>query len=254
MNNHLQYYKFFLSVVIYSLTFTWSISCRRDETLKNRDFKTLREKMVFEQIENRSISDTAVIQAMKKVERHRFVLNEFQKFAYDDTPLPIGSGQTISQPYIVAYMTEAIHPQKNHKVLEIGTGSGYQAAVLAEIVDSVFTIEIIPELGNRAKQILDSLGYDNVLVKIGDGYNGWTEHAPFDAIVVTAAFDSIPPPLTNQLKEGGKLIMPVGSSHEVQVLKLIEKKDNSLTTKELLPVRFVPLQRDSFKEAHENYK
>src|SRR5690606_3580213 len=163
------------------------------------------------QIEARGIKDEATLQAMRTVERHHFVPEAYRNNAYDDRPLPIGHGQTISQPYIVAYMTATIEPQPDFKVLEIGTGSGYQAAVLAEIVDEVYTIEIIPELGEAASQRFEALGYENVHTKIADGYYGWEEHAPFDAIIVTAAAEYIPPPLVQQLKEDGKMMIPVGS-------------------------------------------
>ena len=165
------------------------------------------------------------------------------RMAYDDGPLSIGYGQTISQPYIVAYMTEIIEPKPNHKILEIGTGSGYQAAVLAEIVDSVYTIEIVTELGETATDRLQELGYDNVKVIKADGYNGLEEQAPFDAIVVTAASEHIPPSLIRQLKEGGKMVIPVGSPFLVQTLMLVEKKEGKIATSSLMPVRFVPFTR-----------
>jgi len=163
--------------------------------------------------------------------------------AYNDGPLPIGYGQTISQPYIVAYMTEAIDPKPGQKVLEIGTGSGYQAAVLAEIVDSVYTIEIITELYKSSEKRLSELGYKNVLCRNADGYYGWKKFAPFDAIIVTAAAEHIPPPLIEQLKDGGKMIIPVGSPFLNQTLILVEKSGEEITTTSLLPVRFVPFTR-----------
>ena len=202
-----------------------------------------RLKMVSYQIENRGISDNATLEAMRKVKRHLFVPIGSVDYAYDDRPLSIGYGQTISQPYIVAYMTEILEPKPNYKVLEIGTGSGYQAAVLAEIIDSMFTIEIIKELGMSARERLKRLGYDNVYQKIADGYYGWEEHAPFDAIVVTAASEFIPPPLIEQLKDGGKMIIPVGSPFMVQTLMLIQKEGDKFTTTSLMPVRFVPFTR-----------
>ena len=181
---------------------------------------------------------------MRSVPRHLFVPEDRRRQAYEDHPLPIGYGQTISQPYIVAYMTELIEPRASHRVLEIGTGSGYQAAVLAEIVDSVYTIEIVPELAESAAERLDRLGYDNVRVRQADGYFGWEEHAPFDAIVVTAAAEHIPPPLVAQLKDGGRMVIPVGSPFRTQTLMLVEKgRRGRVTTKSLAPVRFVPFRR-----------
>lgn len=202
-----------------------------------------RTGMVKEQIEARGISDPAVLGAMRSVERHLFVPESMRSGAYDDNPLPIGFGQTISQPYIVAYMTQAVNPGPGHRVLEIGTGSGYQAAVLAEIVKKVYTVEIIGELGKTAHARLKNLGYANVETKIADGYYGWEDAAPFDAIVVTAAAGYIPPPLINQLKDGGRMIIPVGSPFMVQMLTLVEKKGDEITTEGLMPVRFVPFRR-----------
>lgn len=201
-----------------------------------------RKKMVREQIRARGIEDESTLEAFLKVPRHIFVPNEYKSWAYSDRPLPIGYGQTISQPYIVAYMTEIIEPEKNHKVLEIGTGSGYQAAILAEIVDQVYTIEIIPELGELSKKILEE-NYDNVSVKIADGFYGWEEKGPFDAIIVTAAAEYIPPPLIKQLKEDGKMIIPVGSMYMVQQLILVEKSEGEILTQNLMPVKFVPFTR-----------
>lgn len=209
----------------------------------NDDFARLREAMVRTQLEQRGVKDKSTLQAMRKVERHLFVPERQIANAYNDSPLPIGYGQTISQPYIVAYMTEVVQPKRHHRVLEIGTGSGYQAAVLAEIVEEVYTIEIIKELGTSAADRLSRLGYENIRVKVADGYYGWEEHAPFDAIVVTAAAEHIPPPLVDQLKEGGKMIIPVGSPFFVQTLMLVEKKGGKITTRSLMPVRFVPFRR-----------
>ncbi|PTX14212.1 protein-L-isoaspartate(D-aspartate) O-methyltransferase [Pontibacter mucosus] len=209
--------------------------------LQNQDnFQEKRERMVKQSIEARGISDKAVLKAMRTVERHLFVPPDQVAYAYEDNPLPIGSGQTISQPYMVAYMTEVIRPKPHMKVLEIGTGNGYQAAVLAEIVQQVYTVEIIPELGKSAAQRLKELGYENVEVKVGNGYHGWEEHAPFDAIVVTAAAEAIPPPLVAQLKDGGRMVIPVGPQNGTQTLLLLEKKKGKVTTQRLLPVLFVP--------------
>jgi len=206
-------------------------------------FAGAREQMVQDQIVARGIKDSATLLAMRKVPRHEFVPPELIGYAYDDTPLPIGSEQTISQPYIVAYMTESINPQKDQKILEVGTGSGYQAAVLAEIVDSVYTIEILPELAETASERLKQLGYRNIKVRCGDGYAGWEEAAPFDAIIVTAAAEDIPQPLIEQLKDGGIIVIPVGSMMSIQALTIVKKRGNDLEKKTVLPVRFVPLIR-----------
>ncbi len=206
-------------------------------------FERDRNAMVRSQIRARGIRDHATLEAMRSVPRHLYVPAAQMRFAYHDRPLPIGYGQTISQPYIVAYMTEIIRPKPDHKVLEIGTGSGYQAAILAEIIDQVYTIEIIRPLGDQARRKLEAQ-YNNVHVKIADGYYGWEEHAPFDAIVVTAAAEYIPPPLVEQLKAGGRMIIPVGSPFQMQHLMLVEKKeDGEITTRSLMPVRFVPFDR-----------
>ena len=207
-------------------------------------YKTRRMEMVRSQIEARGVNNGKVLNAMRKVPRHLFVPEEEQPYAYEDRPLPIGYGQTISQPYIVAYMTSEIWPQKSDRVLEIGTGSGYQAAVLSEIVDEVYTLEIIPGLGKEAKERLAKLGYDNVHVKVSDGYYGWKEKAPFDAIIVTAAARDVPPPLIEQLDEGGRMIIPIGPKYGGQVLVLIEKRKGKIREKALLPVAFVPFTRD----------
>ncbi len=209
--------------------------------------ESARRDMVRQQLEHRGIRDRATLEAMRNVPRHLYVPVQQQRFAYQDRPLPIGYGQTISQPYIVAYMTQAIRPQPGQRILEIGAGSGYQAAVLAEIVDEVYTIEIVPELARRASRVL-SVHYDHVEVKTGDGYYGWEEHAPFDAIVVTAAAEYIPPPLVEQLKEGGRMIIPVGHPFQVQQLMLVEKTADGVTTRSLMPVRFVPFTRQNGAE------
>lgn len=208
------------------------------------DYAAKRENMVRQQIQAQGIYDKATLEAMRRVPRHMFVPAEMKPHAYRDMPLPIGYSQTISQPYMVAYMTQAIKPAKGMKVLEIGTGSGYQAAVLAEIVDSVFTIEIVEPLGKQAAALLKRLGYGNVRVKIGDGFAGWPEHAPYDAIVVTAAAGEIPPPLIAQLKEGGSIVIPVGSPGSIQTLVLSTKTKGKMVEKSLLPVRFVPFVRE----------
>lgn len=207
-------------------------------------YQAERQKMVNAQIKQRGVKDLSTLLAMNTVPRHQFVPLEQQAHAYEDRPLPIGYGQTISQPYIVGYMTEVLSLDAKDKVLEVGTGSGYQAAVLAEIVDSVFTIEIVPELATAAASRLNDLGYRSVFVKQADGYHGWEEGGPFDAIMVTAASEFIPPPLIEQLKNGGKMIIPVGSPYNVQHLVLVTKEGTQVRTKNLLPVRFVPFTRN----------
>ncbi len=203
-------------------------------------YKWEREQMVSRQIAARGVHNKAVLEAMRKVPRHLFVPDAYDDLAYDDRPLPIGAGQTISQPYIVAYMTELIRPEPTYKVLEIGTGSGYQAAVLSEIVDQVYTIELIETLATRAEKLLQELNYDNIKVKCGDGYEGWEEFAPFDAILVTAAAESIPPPLIEQLKEGGIMVIPIGDQTYHQELKVVQKRRNRIVSRNVAPVRFVP--------------
>lgn len=198
-----------------------------------------RAGMVKHQIELRGVTDSVVLDAMRVVPRHRFVPPQFVDEAYDDSPLPIGYGQTISQPYIVGFMTAALELKPKDRVLEIGTGSGYQAAVLAEIVNEVYTIEILDSLGVRAESTLSSLGYRNVHVRVGDGYRGWPEKSPFDAIIVTAAPDHIPQALVDQLAVGGRMIMPIGDDD--QKLILLTKKADGVTERALLPVRFVPM-------------
>jgi protein-L-isoaspartate(D-aspartate) O-methyltransferase len=200
-----------------------------------------RQQMVRTQIESREVTDAAVLAAMRKVPRHLFVPAQLQDEAYADGPLPIGHGQTISQPYIVAYMSELLRVTRAHKVLEIGTGSGYQAAVLGELAGRVFTIEILPELGERARALLQQLGYGNVRVRVGDGYLGWPEEAPFDRIMVTAAPDHVPPPLVDQLAIGGILVIPVGTWH--QEIVVVTKTQAGTTERHTIPVRFVPLTR-----------
>jgi protein-L-isoaspartate(D-aspartate) O-methyltransferase len=199
--------------------------------------------MVERQLRQRGIDDPRTLRAMSKVPREKFVPKELINKAYDDRPLPIGYNQTISQPFIVGFMTQEIQPKPTHRVLEIGTGSGYQAAVLGELVAEVYTIEIVRPLAQQAEALLRELGYKNVHVKAGDGYKGWPEHAPFDAIIVTAAPDHVPQPLVDQLKEGGRLVIPVGQN-PAQRLYTYEKRGGSLKEIAVMPVRFVPLTRD----------
>lgn len=199
--------------------------------------------MVQIQLNGRNIKDKTTLEAMGRVERHLFVPKDVREWSYEDRPLPIGEGQTISQPYIVAYMTQVLNLKPGDKVLEIGTGSGYQAAVLAEIADSVYTIEIVSSLGNAAAKRLDAMGYTNVQVRVGDGYEGWPEAAPFDAIMVTAGAETVPVPLLEQLTDGGRMVIPVGPHHGVRQLKLFVKKGERFRERNLMAVRFVPFTR-----------
>jgi protein-L-isoaspartate(D-aspartate) O-methyltransferase len=203
-----------------------------------------REAMVRDQIAARSIRDARVLEAMRKVPRHLFVPEDLRDRAYTDGPLPIGRGQTISQPYIVALMTELVRPKPTDRALEIGTGSGYQAAVLAQVVQHVYTIELEESLARRAEALLRQQKHDNITVRAGDGYGGWPEHAPFDVIMVTAAPDHVPQPLIDQLKPGGRMVVPVGATFSVQQLQLIEKDaDGKVKTSNVSGVMFVPLRR-----------
>ena len=206
-----------------------------------QDFDKLRHEMVEAQLKKRNIKSESVLEAMRNVPRHLFVPKNEQSRAYNDSPLPIGWGQTISQPYIVAFMTEQIDPKPGMKVLEIGAGSGYQAAILAELGCEVYTIELLETLAVRAEKTLNELNYNNVKVKWGDGYLGWPEEAPFDAIIVTAAPPKIPKKLIEQLKDGGKMIVPVGPVNSLQSLKLITKRNKRVIERDLMPVMFVPM-------------
>lgn len=227
-----------------ALAATLALGAARDGLPGQDPLAAARARMVSHQIVAREVRDTATLRAMRSVPRHEFVPRAYLEAAYDDRPLPIGFGQTISQPYIVAYMTELLRPKPGDRVLEVGTGSGYQAAVLAEVVAEVYTIEIFRELAQTAAARLARLGYRDVYVRHGDGYFGWPEKAPFDAVIVTAAAGHIPPPLLEQLKPGGRMAIPVGSVYGVQTLVLVEKDaEGRVTTESLLPVRFVPLLR-----------
>lgn len=212
-------------------------------TVNSTDTETVyhhrRLKMVEEQIALRDVSDEDVLRAMRAVPRHKFVPEHLADMAYCDTPLPIGMGQTISQPYIVAFMTELLKPKKGQKVLEIGTGSGYQAAVLAEMGAEVYTVEILEPLSLFARSVINGLGYQNVHFKTGDGYVGWEEHAPYDGIIVTAAPGEIPEPLKNQLREGGKMVIPVGNA--MQELIVLTKRKDGFDEEKVAPVMFVPM-------------
>ena len=214
-------------------------SCKPAQT-SAREFAVERERMVKEQVAMRGVTDERVLRAMRKVPREQFVPEQIRGQSYSDGPLPIGYDQTISQPFVVAFMTEKLGLRPTDRVLEIGTGSGYQAAILAELAAKVYTIEIVEPLGKRAEETLQRLGYKNVQVKIGDGYQGWPEHAPFDAVIVTCAPDHVPRPLVEQTKEGGRIVIPVGPAGD-QTLYLLEKKNGRLEQRNVLPVSFVPM-------------
>lgn len=207
------------------------------------NFFALRSEMVENQIELRGIKDPRVLEAMRKVERHLFVPEEVRRFAYNDHALPIGYGQTISQPYIVALMTELLELRGKERVLEVGAGSGYQAAILGELAGEVYTIEIVPELARRSQALLSGLGYKKVYVREGDGYLGWPEKAPFDAVIVTCAPDHVPEPLIDQLKEGGRLVIPVGVWPTNQTLHQMQKVNGKMVKRPVIPVAFVPMTR-----------
>ncbi|MBS0012905.1 MAG: protein-L-isoaspartate(D-aspartate) O-methyltransferase [Desulfobacterales bacterium] len=208
---------------------------------ENEDnFRQQRMKMIRQQLMARGIENPEILAAFEKVPRHSFVPEGLKKYAYQDRPLPIGEGQTISQPYIVALMTLNIEPNKTDRILEIGTGSGYQAAILAELSERVYTIEIIESLAESARRTLSETGYENVHVKTGDGFKGWPEHAPFDAIVVTCSPEKVPEPLKEQLAGGGRMVIPIGQDHD-QHLVVLKKQEGQLIEKQILPVRFVPM-------------
>ncbi len=228
-------------ILVLVLMFCSFFSCRREEGQPGEPFLKARAQMVRTQIAARGITDNRVLKAMGKVPRHQFVPKLYRRLAYSDRPLPIGEGQTISQPYIVALMTQALGLKGDERVLEIGTGSGYQAAVLAEIVREVYSIEINERLGKSAQERLKQLGYNNVKVKIGDGYLGWPEYAPFDGIIVTCAPEDIPSPLIEQLAQGGRMVIPVGKEDQIQTLFLLTKDETGIKKKAIIPVRFVPM-------------
>ena len=228
-------------ILLLVLIFCSCFSCRREREQPDDRFLKSRTRMVKTQIAARGITDKRVLEAMIRVPRHQFVPKVYRYLAYSDRPLPIGEEQTISQPYIVALMTEALGLKGGERVLEIGTGSGYQAAVLAEIVKEVYTIEINERLGESAQQRLKQLGYNNVKVKVGDGYLGWPEYAPFDGIIVTCAPEEIPQPLVEQLAQGGKMVIPMGKEDQIQTLFLLAKQEERLKKKVIIPVRFVPM-------------
>lgn len=235
---------FVITLIILFIVFTQKTNFKLKETIdiseEFDEYAQLRKQMVNTQLRSRDITDERVLDVMEKVPRHKF-MPYYAEQAYEDHPVPIGYGQTISQPYIVALMTQLLDTKDSDKVLEIGTGSGYQAAVLAELVYEVYTIEIIEELANRAEQTLINLGYDNAEVKHADGYFGWEENAPFDAIIITAAANHIPPQLIKQLKDNGRLVIPLASPAGFQTLTLVTKKGDDLETRFITGVRFVPM-------------
>jgi len=232
----------FVLIPVLVLIFCTCVASDKDST----DYAEARRDMVEQQIQARGIKNPRLVNALLKVERHLFVPEKYRDEAYNDYPLPIGKDQTISQPYIVALMTDLLNLDGSEKVLEIGTGSGYQAAVLGELAREVYTIEIVESLAERAGQLLDSLGYDNITCREGDGYIGWEEKAPFDAIIVTCAPPFVPQPLIDQLAEDGRLVIPVGSLY--QELYLIQKEDQTLTHTSIIPVRFVPMTGEGLKK------
>ena len=240
-----------LGILAGILLTVWLTGCGNDRiseaeptVVRQVDFEALRARMVERQIEFRGIRNPRILEAMARVPRHEFVPERYRSFAYNDNPLPIGLEQTISQPYIVALMTELVEPHSGDRILEVGTGSGYQAAVAAAVVDHVYSIEIIPELAESAALRLRRLGITNVSVREGDGYLGWPEEGPFDGILVTAGAQDIPQPLVDQLVEGGRMIIPVGRTSNSQVLQVIEKLEGGRTeVRDVVPVRFVPLTR-----------
>ena len=217
------------------------------QRLTSADFAAQRQRMVEQQLKSRGIKNERLLAAMAKVPREEFVPLDARVAAYEDGPLPIGYGQTISQPYIVAFMTEQLRPKPTDRVLEIGSGSGYQAAILAELMAEVYTVEIVEPLAKTAEATLQRLGYKNVHIRVGDGYEGWPEEAPFDAIIVTCAPDKVPQPLVDQLKDGGRIVIPVGERF-AQQLYLLEKKNGQLKESATLPVRFVPMLRNAPKK------
>src|SRR5262245_48008554 len=211
------------------------------------DFTVQRQRMIDQQLKPRGIRDERVLSAMGKVPREEFVPIEGRVDAYQDGPLPIGYNQTISQPYIVAFMTEQLRPKPSDRVLEIGSGSGYQAAILAELVSDVYTIEIVEPLAKNADVTMQRVGYKNVHIRVGDGYKGWPDEAPFDAVIVTCAPEKVPQPLVDQLKDGGRMVIPVGERF-AQQLYLLEKQNGQLKESATLPVRFVPMLREGQKQ------
>lgn len=236
------------TILAFSLVMLFTFPGSADIVSDSAEFKKARDHMVQTTIKNRGISDPNVLAAMRAVPRHRFVPQNLLPVAYADRPLPIGEGQTISQPYVVALMTEILQPAKDHRILEIGTGSGYQAAVLAQVAKQVYTIEIKEKLYHKASSTLKSLGYKTIQIQHSDGYFGWPEQAPFDAIIITAAVDHIPPPLLKQLKDGGRLTLPLGNPFSYQNLVLVTKQGEDLSVKQITGVLFVPMTGYALKK------
>ena len=230
-------YQTALSVLL-AMVFTPACS---SSVQQDGSFEAAQQQMIKHHLKGRDITDPAVLKAMHEVPRHRFVPSALQEMAYADCPLPIGHSQTISQPYVVAFMTQMLEVRPEDTILEIGTGCGYQAAVLARLAKQVYTIEIVEALALNARKLLAELGFQNISVKAGDGFDGWPEHAPFDKIILTCAVKEIPPALIEQLKEGGRIIAPLGPPGNVQELVLATKTNGKLTRKQVLPVRFVPM-------------
>lgn len=218
-------------------------NCSTKQDPDKINYSNQRKAMIEHQIRGRGIRNEKVLRAMMQIPREKYVPENYKKYSYSDNPIPIGYGQTISQPYIVAYMTSILNPDKNQKILEIGTGSGYQAAILSLLYKEVYSVEIIKALGEKAKKIFKEQDLNNITVKIGDGYEGWKEYAPFDAIIVTCAPENVPQLLVDQLAEGGKMVIPVGGTYN-QVLYLLEKRDNKIRTTATLSVSFVPMSRE----------
>ena len=236
-----------LIIILYGVMMNiFNIGCKAKD-INSGEFEKLRATMVKTQIERRGVKDEKVLNAMLKVERHKFVPRQYRDYSYEDRPLPIGEGQTISQPYIVALMTEVLDLDSTKKVLEIGTGSGYRAAVLAEICDSVYTIEIVEKLGIKAEKLIFELGYNNIKVKVGDGYKGWKEYSPFDCVIVTCAPSHVPQPLIDQMAENGKMVIPVDVAFGQDLILLI-KEGGKLKRESIIPVRFVPMTKEDGTE------
>ena len=237
------------SILVFAFALFFTSVADADTVSDSAEFKKARNQLVEKHIKAKGITDANVLAAMQAVTRHSFVPPDLLSVAYADRPLPIGEGQTISQPYIVALMTEILQLAKDHRVLEIGTGSGYQAAVLAQVVNTVYSIEIKEKLYHRASKTLKSLGYNNVKTRHADGYFGWPQAAPFDAVMITAAIDHIPPPLLKQLKEGGRLVLPLGNPFSYQNLVLVTKQGDDLIVKQITGVLFVPMTGYSLKKS-----
>ena len=234
--------KFLILILIVLLVFLCIVIYEHGEETVAEAYLQKRHNMVEYQLKGRDINDPKVLQAMIVVPRHKFVDQEIIESAYNDSPLPIGEGQTISQPYIVALMTQLLELKGKEKVLEIGTGSGYQSAVLAEIAKEVYTVEIYESLSNKSEKLLEDLGYKNIHFKVGDGYDGWEKYAPYDAIIVTCAPDHVPPSLIRQIKDnGGRIVIPVGGIWMVQTLMKIQKINGEIKSKGIIDVRFVPM-------------